>query len=404
MKKLAVFTGLLLTASLAFAQQKTVAVSTFTNGRDISAESANTITNLVIGRLTDNGMVRVVDRASFDRILAEMRFQQSDWSDSAKTAALGRAVNADYIIRGEIDLLDGRIIITARMIDILSARVEASSDIEMDRMAEARSKMPEFVERFIQTLTRTGGNAVPSARPAPADFVYIQGGTFIMGSPASEPERDSDEVQHTVTVGGFYMAKHEVTQREWQEIMGTNPSNFRGDNLPVEMVSWYDAIEYCNRRSLKEGLTPAYRGSGDSITCNFSASGYRLPTEAEWEYAAKGGDKDYLTLTYAGSNNVDAAGWHDGNSGNRTHPVVTKQANSLGLHDMSGNVWEWCWDWYEEYPAGARTDPVGAASGPNRVLRGGSWDRNAQTLRSANRSYVIPSYRGSNGGFRLVRP
>jgi formylglycine-generating enzyme required for sulfatase activity len=131
------------------------------------------------------------------------------------------------------------------------------------------------------------------------------------------------------------MGKHEVTQREWRELMGNNPSYFKGDNLPVENVNWYEAIEYCNKRSVKEGLAPVYRGSGNSITCDWSANGYRLPTEAEWEYAAKGGNKNFLTYVYAGSNTVDAVAWYGGNS---THPVGTKAPNDLGIYDLSGNV------------------------------------------------------------------
>jgi formylglycine-generating enzyme required for sulfatase activity len=217
---------------------------------------------------------------------------------------------------------------------------------------------------------------------------------------------DSDEKPvHTVTVGNFYMGKYEVTQKEWVAVMGGNPSNFKGDNLPVERVSWNEAVEYCNKLSLREGLTPAYRGAGDSVTCNFTATGYRLPTEAEWEYAAKGGKHgDYLVYEYAGSNSVGAVGWYDGNSGKQTHPVGTKTPNGLGLYDMSGNVWEWCWDWYGSYPGGARTNPAGPVSGSGRVLCGGSWGNSAVDLRSAVRGSGSPSNRNNNLDFRLVRP
>jgi formylglycine-generating enzyme required for sulfatase activity len=215
---------------------------------------------------------------------------------------------------------------------------------------------------------------------------------------------DYERPVHTVTVTSFYMGKYEVTQQEWVEIIGSNPSNFKGDTLPVEKVSWHDVIEYCNKRSLREGLTPAYRGSGDSVTCDLSASGYRLPTEAEWEYAAKGGANGaYLTYEYAGSNSVDGIGWYTDNSGNRTHPAGQKQPNDLGIYDMSGNVWEWCWDWYGNYPGGSQTDPVGPASGSSRVLRGGSWENSAPFLRSAYHGGSTPANRVNSVGFRLVR-
>jgi adhesin HecA-like repeat protein len=233
------------------------------------------------------------------------------------------------------------------------------------------------------------------------NMVLVEGGTFQMGSTNGD---DDEKLVHAVTVKSFYMGKYEVTQEEWMEVTGINPSNFRGDNLPVEMVSWNEAVEYCNKLSLKDGLTPAYRGSGDDIVCDFNVSGYRLPTEAEWEYAARGGNKDYISYEYSGGNRVYSVAWYYGTSYNSTHPVGTKQANSLGLYDMSGNVWEWCWDWYGSYSSGSQTDPAGASSGTNRVLRGGSWGSSAASVRSAYRYYYTPSGRGSNLGFRLVCP
>jgi formylglycine-generating enzyme required for sulfatase activity len=235
-----------------------------------------------------------------------------------------------------------------------------------------------------------------------ANFVRVEGGTFQMGS---NNGNDDEEPIHTVTVKSFSMGKYEVTQKEWQEIMGSNPSYFMGETLPVESISWYEVIEYCNKRSLKEGFTPVYRGSGDNITCDWSANGYRLPTEAEWEFAAKGGTKDdYLTYEYSGSNSADAVAWYIENSGRRTHPVGAKAANSLGIHDMTGNVWEWCWDWYGSYLSEAQTDPRGPVSGVDRVARGGSsWGGSGRSLRSALRSDVRPSGRGPDLGFRLVR-
>ncbi|WP_461256017.1 SUMF1/EgtB/PvdO family nonheme iron enzyme [Treponema sp. R80B11-R83G3] len=247
----------------------------------------------------------------------------------------------------------------------------------------------------------------------PAGMVRINGGTFTMGSPANEPSRSSNEgPQHQVTVSSFYMGKYEVTQKEYQEVMGTNPSNFKGDNLPVEQVSWYDAVEYCNKRSQKEGLTPAYTRNGDNVTWNKNANGYRLPTEAEWEYACRAG----TTTPFSTGNNVTTSqANYDGNNPynnnakgeyrQKTMAVGSFSPNALGLYDMHGNVWEWCWDWYGNYSSGSQTDPIGTSSGSYRVGRGGSWYNSAEDVRSGYRfNYYAPYDRGSGIGFRLVRP
>ncbi|MDR2942582.1 MAG: formylglycine-generating enzyme family protein [Treponema sp.] len=249
--------------------------------------------------------------------------------------------------------------------------------------------------------------------PIPDNFVRVEGGTFQMGSNSGESD---EKPVHMVTVKSFSISKYEVTQKEWYEVMGTTVRQQRdmadksswhirgeGDNYPMYYVNWYKAVEYCNKRSLKEGLTPAYRGSTGNITCDWNTNGYRLPTEAEWEFAAKGGTKDYLKTDYSGSNSVEAVAWYDGNSKGSTHPVGTKAANSLGIHDMSGNVWEWCWDWYGAYASGSQTDPRGAISGDDRVIRGGSWGDMAEDVRSAYRYFIDPYDGDFNFGFRLVR-
>ncbi|GHU23998.1 hypothetical protein FACS1894172_15730 [Spirochaetia bacterium] len=268
-----------------------------------------------------------------------------------------------------------------------------------------------------QSLTITGNQtsrlsfSYRAAPTMPANFVRIPGGTFTMGSPSSEVNRDSDEIQHRVTITGFSMSKYEVTQEEWSNVMGTNPSNFKGYNLPVENVSWYDAIEYCNARSRKEGLTPAYSRSGDSVTWNRSANGYRLPTEAEWEYACRAGT---TTPFSTGTNITTNQANYDGNypyNGNakgsyrrQTWAVGSGTANTWGLYDMHGNVWEWCWDGYGDYSTASQADPTGAASGALRVRRGGGWYNGARGLRSALRGNYSPTSRDNYLGFRVVLP
>jgi len=272
---------------------------------------------------------------------------------------------------------------------------------------------------FIVLLVCLAVSVFAQEKTAPEGFVRVEGGTFLMGSAISG---DNDgRPMHTVTVKSFSMGKYEVTQKEWFEVMGTairqqqaaaggSELYGEGDNYPMYYVSWFDAVEYCNRRSVKEGLTPAYRGSGNSITCDWNANGYRLPTEAEWEYAAQGGNRDALVCfdalvyIYSGSDSAGTVAWYSDNSGGSTQPVGGKRPNSLGLYDMSGNVREWCWDWYGSYSSGAQTDPRGASSGSDRVSRGGHWFNSAEGIRSALRDSDNPSYRSLSLGFRLVRP
>ncbi|MBZ0197523.1 MAG: SUMF1/EgtB/PvdO family nonheme iron enzyme [Ignavibacteriaceae bacterium] len=241
---------------------------------------------------------------------------------------------------------------------------------------------------------------------APEGMVFVEGGTFTMGC-TSEQGDDCyywEKPVHQVTMSDFYIGKYEVTQELWVSVMGSNPSDFKGSKLPVERVSWYEAVEFCNRLSDKEGLQRAYSGSGANITCDFNSNGYRLPTEAEWEYAARGG-KLTMRYKYSGSDNTGAVAWYGDNSGGKTHAVGLKQPNEIGIYDMSGNVWEWCWDWYSDnyYTSTSWANPKGPSSGEYRVLRGGGWFSVARSCRVAFRGNLMPDDRDSNYGFRLAK-
>lgn len=211
------------------------------------------------------------------------------------------------------------------------------------------------------------------------DMVLIKGGTFQMG------EKGVAEPVHSITLSDFEIGKYPVTQKLWREIMDQNPSHFNGcDDCPVENVSWNDVQNFLKKLNAK-----------------FPGKNYRLPTEAEWEYAARGGMK---TKGYAfpGSNNIDEVAWYDANSSGKTQPVGKKKANELGLHDMSGNVWEWCADWYEKYPTATQTNPTGPGSGSYRAGRGGSWGNDARNCRFSNRYYWVPDNRYDFLGFRVA--
>jgi formylglycine-generating enzyme len=240
-------------------------------------------------------------------------------------------------------------------------------------------------------------------------MIFVEGGTFNNGT--------SD-----VTVSSFYIGQYEVMQSEYLAVMGTNPSNLTGVTYgPVETVSWFDAIEYSNRRSIDEGITPCYSYSDYgtnpddwptgwntnwqnhmNVSCNWTADGYRLPTEAEWHFAALDGNQTH-NYTYSGSNNIDEVAWYYDNSGSTTHSVGTKAANELGTYDMSGNVWEWVWDIWGSYPGGAQTNPHGAVSGDYRVFRGGCWNSNASGCSVSGRNNFYATYSYYFIGFRLCR-
>ncbi|MFN3589367.1 MAG: SUMF1/EgtB/PvdO family nonheme iron enzyme [Spirosomataceae bacterium] len=234
-----------------------------------------------------------------------------------------------------------------------------------------------------------------------ADMVYVSGGSFKMGDTRGDGESDEQPI-HVVRVGSFWIGKYEVTQGQWESVMGNNPSKFTDcPNCPVESVSWYDAIGFCNKLSDREGKQRVYTVSGSDVKIDYLADGYRLPTEAEWEYAARGGNKSQ-GYRYAGSNELASVGWFGDNSGEKTRVVGRKKPNELGIFDMSGNVWEWCNDWYGTYQSQSQSDPWGPISGQYRLLRGGSWDEVSNGARVAYRGGNTPDNRFSDFGFRVV--
>ena len=253
-------------------------------------------------------------------------------------------------------------------------------------------------------------NSVQADKTVKGNLVLIPAGPFSLGNTGSyEGEYDEKPPVTIIISKPFYISKYEITQQQYRAVMGNNPSEFKGDNLPVEQVSWYDALNFCNALSQSEGLTPCYTINGTKVTSDFEANGYRLPTEAEWEYAAKAGTKtDFYSgkLTYSGNSpidpNLDKIAWYSANSSNTTHPVGQKTPNAFGLYDMSGNVWEWCWDRYAEYPSKETKDYQGPEIGTYRVYRGGGWRNLAWYCRSTNRDRNYLDDKNNSLGFRVV--
>lgn len=263
-------------------------------------------------------------------------------------------------------------------------------------------------------------------RPNLHNMVFIPSGEFHMGSPAGIGFSDEMPL-HRVTLDAFHIGKYQVTQGEYQAIMGHNPSHFYGvgENYPVYNVSWYEAVIFCNLLSVAEGFTPVYSVDGSTdpadwgemppdedddpwykIACDWGADGYRLPTESEWEYAARGGTF-YPELSYSGSDDIDTVAWYRDNSDGTAHPVGEKEPNEFGLYDMSGNVYEWCWDFY--YANSYHYSPVHNPRGmgwmwsSTRVLRGGCWYFFDVNCRVAYRHSMLPFEKTYDNGFRLCR-
>ena len=274
--------------------------------------------------------------------------------------------------RKTISISEGQ---TASITGTLASNAVASSSSNTLGYSSASSSMS------------SGSNtiSIPVKNGISIEMVKVEAGTFMMGATSEQkyPYDDEKPVHQVTLTNDYYMGKYEVTQALWEAVMGSNPSYFKGDNLPVETVSWNDCQEFISKLNSLTGRK------------------FFLPTEAEWEYAARGGKKS-RSYQYSGSSNISDVAWYNGNSGSKTHPVGTKQANELGIYDMSGNVWEWCWDWYGSYSSSSQTNPTGADSGSSSVRRGGGWYDDARGCRLSHRHHFTPDDRYYNLGLRLA--
>ena len=369
--------------------------------------------------ISSNAGYEGYDRVDMAAITGEQNFQRTGMVSDEQIKRLGEMTGAAYVLIAEAALYDDQnIIIAAKILNVetggvMSSTPPAVAPKDPTKMAEACIRCSQTLvggKMPTRTTTTTDSQTGYASQPAPAanqDFtetawginmkmIWVEGGDFLMGCTSEQSDCGSDEQNvRRVTVDGFYIGMLEVTQSQWEKVVGTsiyqqktkaNYSNTYGvgPDYPMYYVSWDEAMEFCRLLSNKTGRT------------------YTLPTEAQWEYAARGGNKNE-SAKYAGSNMIDAVAWYTDNSGGNTHIVGSKRANALGIYDMSGNVWEWCKDWYaNSYVSYDTNNPVGPSSGSYRVSRGGSWNYSASDCRVANRNYCSPGNRGNFLGFRVV--
>jgi len=350
-----------------------------------------------------SGKYKVMERGQMDKILKEQAFQMTGCVAKECAVEAGQLLGAGKVIIGSLGLVGKTYYLSLSQVNVETGETEAveeemckceADDLIASTKRAARRLMGEAEP---QAAMATGGTGRASTLPpAPTgkayrdpttgmEFVLIPDGKFLMGSPLSQRNRLSDEGQHEVVITRpFYMGKYEVTQAQWRAIMGNNFSEFQGcDDCPVERVSWNDVQEFLRRLNERAEIT-----------------GYRLPTEAEWEYACRAGSQ---AAYYFGDDpgGLGSFAWYGENSGSKTHPVGQKRPNAWGLYDLHGNVWEWCQDWYGDYPSGSLSDPTGPGSGKYHVVRGGSWNYDARGTRCASRLRLAPGL-FSSIGFRVV--
>ncbi|MFC1528933.1 formylglycine-generating enzyme family protein [Candidatus Latescibacterota bacterium] len=328
----------------------------------------------------------------------------SSWSDSASVSVLKQ-----YTISGTVTGADG---VTVTLSGDASGSLVVKDGVSYSFIVEHGGNYTVTPSKTGYTFTPVSMTFNNVASNQTQDFkttqiavpamASIPAGTFEMGDIQGGGYSNERPV-HTVTLDGFEMSIYEVTQDQYEAVIGSNPFYFSGNDLPVEGVTWYDAVKFCNKLSDAAGVDRCYNES--TWVCDFTKNGYRLPKEAEWEYACRAGT---TTKYYTGNDESDLAraGWYDGNSSSKTHPVGQKEPNAWGLYDMHGNVWERCNDWYdiEYYSKSPTQNPTGAQTGSSRVRRGGSWDDDAYFCRSASRSGSLgPGYGYTHVGFRVVR-
>jgi formylglycine-generating enzyme required for sulfatase activity len=415
----------------------TIFIKNLVPAKIVKKDDAARLNKLIVESIVKMQRYDVMSDDQINQLLDNTAKQQLLGCNSEECfAQIMETTQADFILYGDIEKEGKGYIISVSLIQRVkggSSTLKGSSNTEL--IDFSFNSMKSHADLIIRDVHGVGGQISKpeqdeskkgkTEKIGNIEMVFIPGGTFTMGSPKSEKGRSEDEKQHKVTVSSFWMGKYEVTQKQYKDVTGTNLSNFKGDNLQVEQVSWYDAVEYCNKLSEKNGLKSYYKIDKSTEDPNnknkdddlkytvtiLGGNGFRLPTEAEWEYACRGGT---TTIFHYGDSLDSTMANFDGNNPyngkkrayrGKTTEVGSFKPNAYGLYDTHGNVWEWCWDWYDEgyYDKSPVEDPENSDSGEYRVLRGGSWISNGDNLRSADRGWYGAGNRDLDVGFRVVR-
>ncbi len=401
-----------------------ISTAAFAQGLDkvavyVTGESDQGVSKVIgdqlVAAIVNSGKYKAIERTSsfLAELSKEHNFQRSGAVSDVQIAKLGENFGVQFVCVAEVSKVFGEKYISCRMVNVESAEIEQTANTR-----SPMSSMDELMDACAALAKGLTGGSVPTRRASNSKkssgttttgqdytetelgldlkMVYVEGGSFLMGCTSEQSDCSSDEQNvRRVTLDGYYIGMFEITQKQWELVMGTSINQQKskaggsslygeGPDYPMYYVSWEEAMTFCQELSRLTGKT------------------YTLPTEAQWEYAARGGNRNDGTK-YSGSHSADLVAWYDSNSGSSTHLVGTKRANGLGIYDMSGNVWEWCKDWYaDSYQSYQTNNPEGPSSGSSRVCRGGSWSDNASGCRVACRNSSTPSLRCINLGFRVV--
>lgn len=422
-------------------KRRIAVISIFNSTDDMKYEYLSPIIRETIKvNILKNIKFRLVNFSDIDKKISQLNLKEDDFANQIKLKEISLNLGSDIVIYANYYLENQELILSYKVFDLLLDDISLKNNIKINigvdifnSVDEICSEISEIINKKYNKIDKNEyeniiigkygkdrliafNEGVQKDIKQNIKMIYIKGGSFIMGN---KEDYDKDEIRsNNIFVNDFWISNYETTQMEWQDVMGNNPSRHKGELLPVENVSWYDAVEFCNKKSIKEGLSPCYiidKNNPDennlnyrdeikwTVFCDFTKDGYRLPTEAEWEYAAKGGEKS-MGYEYSGSNDLYEVAWFYENSEKESHVVGQKLPNELGLYDMSGNVYEWCWDWYDIYDVNrSKSNPKGPIQGKFKIIRGGCMNNKENECRSFDRTLKAPYENLSKYGLRLVK-